>query len=171
MSSSEAARSLSESMSRAEGPSQTEKVDFVRAVFRGIEPDTEAARTVARKKQGETGAAPQVEILRRIPAQSAVESGHAVDDASARALALAAEVEKAVEDGDLDRFQPQALQALMSALCRLYAAGDEQGRQFDVLGERTSVTATDAMVLCGALLEAVDLQVFELALWQSWSSR
>ena len=35
--------------------------------------------------------------------------------------------------------------------------------------ERFSVTGTDAMILCGALLKAVDLQVFELGMWQSWS--
>lgn len=151
-----------------EEPSATEKVDFVKAVFRGIEPGTEAARIVERKKNGESE--PQVEVLRRIPAQSAPEAPIS-NEASAHMLALAAEIEKVVDDGNLDLLEHRAQQALMSALCRLYAANDERGNHFDVLGERTTVTATDAMVVCGALLKAVDLQVFELALWQSWSSR
>ncbi|WP_454857585.1 hypothetical protein [Rhizobium binxianense] len=149
-------------------PDAAEKIAFVRAVFKGIESGTEAARIVE-KKHGETGVAPQVEILRRIPAQSSPDPRQ--EELSAPMLTLAAEIEKAIAEDKPGRIDIQAQQALMSALCRLYAANDEHGNHFDALGERTTVTATDAMVLCGALLKAVDLQVFELALWQSWSSR
>lgn len=162
--------SSSECMVSACEPDAAEKVAFVKAVFKGIESGTEAARIVERKKQGEAGAAPQVEILRRIPAQPSPES-QPPHRLSASMLAVAAEIEQAVSDDDPGCIDVRAQQALMGALCRLYAANDERGNHFDVLSEQTTVTATDAMVLCGALLKAVDLQVFELALWQSWSSR
>ena len=161
--------SSSEVVAPVSEPDAAEKMAFVRAVFKGIESGTEAARIVEKKKQGETGAAPQVEILRRIPAQSSPEPRQ--EELSAPMLTLAAEIEKAIAEDEPCRIDIQAQQALMSALCRLYAANDEHGNHFDALGERTTVTATDAMVLCSALLKAVDLQVFELALWQSWSSR
>ena len=157
-----------ETMDSLREPDADEKVAFVKAVFRGIESGSEAARIVESKKQGEA-AASQVEILRRIPAQQAPEPR--AGELSAAIRALAAEMEQAIADDEPGRIDIEAQQALLSALCRLYAANDERGDHYDALGERTTVTATDAMVLCGALLKAVDLQVFELALWQSWSSR
>jgi NAD(P)-dependent dehydrogenase (short-subunit alcohol dehydrogenase family) len=95
----------------------------------------------------------------------------AVDQAeSEEALRVAAMIEKALADGDLNCLQPHAQQALIGALCRLYAANSEAGNRYPIVGGRTAVTATDVMVMCGALLKAVDLQVFELGMWQSWSS-
>lgn len=106
-------------------------------------------------------------MLRRIPAPAAI-----IDTPESKtALALAALIEKAIDDGDLGKVQPHAQQALVAALCKLYAAHAEAGERFNILGQRgATVAATDVMVMCGALLKAVDLQVFELGMWQSWSS-
>lgn len=156
-------------------PSSQDKAAFLKAMSKGIEPGTDAARTVARKsgKKGEAAApaaaapeAPKVEVLRRIPAPVKV-----VDTPeSAHALEFAARIEKMVETGDLQTLQPHAQQALIAALCKLYAANTEAGERYPALGQRSAVSATDVMILCGALLKAVDLQVFELGMWQSWSS-
>ena len=156
-------------------PSSQDKAAFLKAMSKGIEPGTDAARTVARKsgKKGEATApaaaapeAPKVEVLRRIPAPVKV-----VDTPeSAHALEFAARIEKMVETSDLQTLQPHAQQALIAALCKLYAANTEAGERYPALGQRSAVSATDVMILCGALLKAVDLQVFELGMWQSWSS-
>lgn len=156
-------------------PSSQDKAAFLKALSKGIAPGTDAARTVARKsgKKGEAAApaaaapeAPKVEVLRRIPAPVKV-----VDTPeSAHALEFAARIEKMVETGDLQTLQPHAQQALIAALCKLYAANTEAGERYPALGQRSAVSATDVMILCGALLKAVDLQVFELGMWQSWSS-
>ena len=37
--------------------------------------------------------------------------------------------------------------------------------------ERSGVTATDVMTTASGLLRAVNLAVFELGMWQSWSGR
>lgn len=156
-------------------PSSQDKAAFLKAMSKGIQPGTDAARTVARKsgKKAESAKpaapaqeAPKVEVLRRIPAPVKV-----VDTPqSAQALELAARIEKMVETGDLQTIQPHAQQALIAALCKLYAANTEAGDRYPVLGQRSAVSATDVMIVCGALLKAVDLQVFELGMWQSWSS-
>ncbi|MFN3891121.1 MAG: hypothetical protein ACK4MV_12040 [Beijerinckiaceae bacterium] len=152
----------------AKEPSPQEKADFVRAMSKGITPNTDAARKVEAKKKAapRTEAAPQVEVLRRIPAPAAVTSS----PESTEALRIAASIEKMLADGDLDRLQPHAQQALIAALCKYYAANTDAGNRYPVLGQRSAVTATDVMVMCGALLKAVDLQVFELGMWQSWSN-
>lgn len=183
MSSSEAV--LRHAAGLPEEPSEADKAAFVRAMYRGLEPGSEAARSVSRKRgdlaeaaveaEAATPAAPVAELLRRIPAQPAaadLRAGVPAGDAlSHQALALAAAVEAGLAEGRADALHPAAQQALLGALCRLYAAADEAGARFDALGPQSAVTATDAMIMCGALLKAVDLQVFELAVWQSWSAR
>lgn len=152
-----------------------DKADFLKALSKGIAPGTAAARTVARKSGNKSGKsapapaaaeAPKVEVLRRIPAPAKV----ADTPESREALALAARIEKMLEAGDLQTVQPHAQQALLAALCKLYAANTEAGERYGALGQRSAVSATEVMIMCGALLKAVDLQVFELGMWQSWSS-
>jgi hypothetical protein len=148
-------------------PTPTQKAAFAKAMYEGVKPGIKTARKVAQEKSDAAKPVQKVEILRKIAAPAApVETPD-----TARALQLAADIEKAIQDGDFERFQPEAQQALIGALCKLYSANNEMGNHFGVVGQRSAVTATDVMILCGALLKAVDLQVFELGLWQSWSSR
>lgn len=92
-------------------------------------------------------------------------------DASAQAQALAAAIDGALTEGRLNVLTPEALQALIAASCRLYSAHSEAGRLFVPLPERSEVMDTDVMVMASALLRAVNLQVFELGMWQSWTGR
>ena len=133
-----------------------------------------AAKKAPAKKAAKTATAPvaeelqnRVEILRKISATAPVET----TAKSAEVIALAKEIEKALETGDLDLLQPHAVQALFQALIKFYGANDENGNVYPILPGRLAVTGTDAMVVCGALLRAVDLQVFELGMFQSWSGR
>src|SRR3712207_3505620 len=90
---------------------------------------------------------------------------------SAQALALAAEIDRALDEGRLDALTPEALQGLIAASCRIYSAQSEAGHRFMPLPERSGVMDTDVMVMASALLKAVNLQVFELGMWQSWTGR
>lgn len=158
-------------------PTPMQKAAFAKAMYEGVKPGVKTARKVAqdksdkeksdREKSDAAQPVQKVEILRKIAAPAVPVS----TPDTARALQLAADIEKAIRDGDVDRFQPEAVQALMGALCKLYSADNDLGNHYSIVGQRSAVTATDVMVLCGALLKAVDLQVFELGLWQSWSSR
>jgi hypothetical protein len=97
-------------------------------------------------------------------------AAEATDAHSAQALALAAEIEAALAAGRASLLAPEALQTLMGALCKAYAADIENGDSYPALPER-GATATDVMVVASALLRAADLQVFELGMWQSWTGR
>jgi hypothetical protein len=90
--------------------------------------------------------------------------------ASADATKLAGQMMQGITDGQLDVISAQALQTVMAATCRLYAARVEAGEQFVPLA-RNSVSATDVMVTASGLLKAADLAVFELGMWQSWTGR
>jgi hypothetical protein len=91
--------------------------------------------------------------------------------ASADAIRLAAEIEHSLADGRLDMLTPQALQALMAAACKAYAAQIEAGNPLAALAQRTTVTPTEVMVTASGLLRAANLAVFELGMWQSWTGR
>jgi len=104
-----------------------------------------------------------------LPRQSEAASGSAA--ASDQARQLAGEIKKSLAQGDLDVLAPEALQSLMAELCRLYSAQAEAGSEQPLLRAHSGVTATDAMVVASSLLKAVNLAVFELGMWQSWTGR
>lgn len=104
-------------------------------------------------------------------AANAARGAKAAGPAAVDAAELARELDTGLAEGRLDVLTPHALQTLMAALCRTYAANIEAGRTFPLLPERSAVSGTDVMVACGALLKAANLQVFELGMWQSWTGR
>ena len=90
---------------------------------------------------------------------------------SAEAARLAADLDHALAEGRLDVITPEALQAVIAAVCRIYSAHVEAGNQFLPLPNQNRVMDTDVMVMASSLLRAVNLQVFELGMWQSWTGR
>ena len=90
---------------------------------------------------------------------------------SAEATRLAAEIERALARGERDVLNKDALQALMAAVCRAYAAQVDAGEQLLPLPQRGGATATDVMITASGLLKAANLAVFELGMWQSWTGR
>ena len=118
-------------------------------------------------KAGKADKGPKVEILRKISAPVRSESRQTPE--SDQALALVRALEAKFDAGELDVLTPEATQALMGVICRIYGANQESGNKYSLLSGRAAVTGTDAMITCSALLKAVDLQVFELGMWQSWS--
>ena len=118
-------------------------------------------------------AAPRAQGPARPAAKAAkpVEVAADAATASAQALQLAAEVERSLADGRLDLLTAQALQALMAAACKAYAAQIEAGNPVAALAQRTTVTPTEVMVTASGLLRATNLAVFELGMWQSWTGR
>jgi len=63
------------------------------------------------------------------------------------------------------------IQAMLASAVRLYAerAQERDGALPAFAADAT--TATDVMVTVTAMLKAVNLQVFELGMWQAWSGR
>jgi hypothetical protein len=103
----------------------------------------------------------------RPAAKPAVTAGNG---ASADAKRLTAALERGIVDGRLDVVNAEALQKLIAAACRVYTARTEAGEKFMPI-PKNSISATDVMVTASGLLRAVDLAVFELGMWQSWTGR
>ena len=89
---------------------------------------------------------------------------------SADAIKLAGEIEKAFKKSDA-AVSEEAMQTLMGALCRVYAAQVENGANYTPIAEGQIVSPTGVMVTASGLLRAANLAVFELGMWQSWTGR
>jgi hypothetical protein len=89
---------------------------------------------------------------------------------SADAIKLAAQIEPAFKKSD-DAISEDAMQTLMGALCRIYAAQVENGAKYTPIAEGQIVSPTGVMVTASGMLRAANLAVFELGMWQSWTGR
>jgi hypothetical protein len=71
-----------------------------------------------------------------------------------------------------DALSDGEVQALLARAVRLYAERvAERGEPLPAFPEGAPVTATDAVVTTTAILKAVNVQLFELGMWQAWSGR
>jgi len=63
------------------------------------------------------------------------------------------------------------IQSMLAKAVRLYAErADEQDGALPAFAS-DAATATEVMVTVTAMLKAVNLQVFELGMWQAWSGK
>jgi hypothetical protein len=64
------------------------------------------------------------------------------------------------------------IQAMLAHAVRLYAARtDESEDALPAFPADMAMTQTEVVVTVTAMLKAVNLQVFELGMWQAWSGR
>jgi hypothetical protein len=63
------------------------------------------------------------------------------------------------------------VQRHMESAVRAYGQLLDAGHTRPILADNHRITATDAVRAASALLAAVNLEVFELALWQSWGGQ
>ena len=68
---------------------------------------------------------------------------------------------------DPDRVPDAALRALISNAVRLYAVKAEAGMRTPLPADGGGVTITDAMLTITDLLHALNVQLFELSMWQA----
>jgi hypothetical protein len=131
------------------------------------------AAKVAAKPTGKGAPEP----VRRAHAKKVAGPPHAkstpnvIEDVSAAAEKLAADIDRALAAGRTDMLTADAIQALMAVACRSYSAQVEAGGNFLPLAARNQVTSTDVMVTASGLLKSANLAVFELGMWQSWTGR
>jgi hypothetical protein len=65
----------------------------------------------------------------------------------------------------------ETVQRLLAAAVRLYAAHAEQASGTPAFAPDSDITATEVAMTCTAMLEAVEVEVFELGMWQVWGTR
>jgi hypothetical protein len=65
------------------------------------------------------------------------------------------------------------LQRLLEDVVRAYAGRQQDGERFPAFASDQTgvpVTGTDAVITAAAILEATNVEIFELGLWRAWGS-
>jgi len=63
----------------------------------------------------------------------------------------------------------EVVQEGFTAMVRLYSVKFQLGERWEPFTEDSMVPATAAMIMCTTMMRAVNVEVFELGMWQSWS--
>jgi len=124
----------------------------------------------AKAGAAKAGAAKAGAVKARKPAAKPAQPEHAFA-LNAQAQDLTKALIAAFQAGSLHEIEPRIQQGLIAALLKIYGAQIEEGATHALVGGRTALTSTDAMIACHSLLKAADLQVFDLGVWQSWTGR
>jgi hypothetical protein len=90
------------------------------------------------------------------------------EDLAAATASIAEAVDAAIASGDVSGIADATIQQLITAAARLYAARAEQSGYLAATAPG-ALNATQGMIVTSALLRSVNVQLFELGLWQSWA--
>jgi hypothetical protein len=83
---------------------------------------------------------------------------------------MSSQTEATVSAGE--RISDAEIQAMLAKAVQLYAErAAEREDALPAFPAGAHVTATDVVVTVTAMLKAVNLQVFELGMWQAWSGK
>jgi Mn-containing catalase len=73
----------------------------------------------------------------------------------------------ALEDGA--ELSDEMVQDAMTALTRLYTVKFQLGERWSPFSDSQVVPATSVMIMTTAMCRAVNVELFELGMWQAWS--
>ncbi|MGE0745978.1 MAG: hypothetical protein AB7K86_12055 [Rhodospirillales bacterium] len=68
-----------------------------------------------------------------------------------------------------DEVPPELIQEMMTAMVRLYTVRFQVGERFAPFLMTRDMPATSVMIMSTAMLRAVNLELFELGMFQAWS--
>ena len=78
----------------------------------------------------------------------------------------------AAQAGDTVAGVPAELvQKILELGTRLYSAEMQSGRNLSAFTRGHGVSATDVMITSTAMLKSVNIQLFELGMWQMWATK
>lgn len=86
------------------------------------------------------------------------------------ATELARRFAEAADEGAIHAVDDAHLGTVFASAIRLLAAKAQEGEVPCTFAGNNTLSATDAVIACTAILESVELAVFELAAWQAVSN-
>ena len=83
---------------------------------------------------------------------------------------IAANFAEVIEDNKLADVSDASLAQLFAIVVKLYGAKAQLGNPPPPFARNSGITPQDVMIGATGMLEGVNVPLFDLALWQSWSS-
>ena len=97
------------------------------------------------------------------------EGGEVIAHIPDEEAALRAFAKRLAEVPEGEPIPNEVIQEGLTAMVRLYSVKFQLGERWEPFSEGDMVPATAAMIMCTTMLKAVNVEVFELGMWQSWS--
>lgn len=95
--------------------------------------------------------------------------GDLLADVSEETAALKAFAEKMLALKDGEEMPKELVQEAMTALTRLYTVRFQVGERWSPFEGHRQMPATSVMIMSTAMLKAVNVELFELGMWQAFS--
>ena len=83
---------------------------------------------------------------------------------------IAANFAEVIEDNKLGDVSAESLAQLFAIVVKLYGAKAQLGNPPRPFARNSGITPQDVMIGATGMLEGVNVPLFDLALWQSWSN-
>jgi len=83
---------------------------------------------------------------------------------------IAANFAEVIEDNKLADVSDESLAQLFAIVVKLYGAKAQLGNPPRPFARNSGITPQDVMIGATGMLEGVNVPLFDLALWQSWSN-
>jgi hypothetical protein len=97
------------------------------------------------------------------------EGGELIADVPEEERELRAFARRVAEIPEGESIPDEVIQEGLTALVRLYSVKFQLGDRWPPFSEGRPVPATAAMIMSTAMMRAVNVEVFELGMWQAWS--
>ena len=103
-------------------------------------------------------------------ARIAQETGDPLANVDKDTEALKALAQKLIELPDGEAPSQEMIQEGLDALTKLYTVRFQEGERWDPFPNGRAMPVTSVMIMSTAMLQAVNIELFELGMWQAWSS-
>lgn len=102
-------------------------------------------------------------------ARIAQESGDPLANVDVETEKLKELARKILEVPEGKSLSNEMVQEGLGALTRLYTVRFQEGERFDPFANGRGMPVTSVMIMSTAMLQAVNIELFELGMWQAWS--
>ena len=102
-------------------------------------------------------------------AEDLPEGGEVIAHIPDEEAALRAFAKRMAEVPEGESIPNEVIQEGFTAMARLYSVKFQLGERWEPFAENSMVPATAVMIMCTTMMRAVNVETFELGMWQSWS--
>lgn len=102
-------------------------------------------------------------------ARIAQETGDPLANVDHETAALKSLAQQILDLPDDQAPTPEMIQQGLDALTKLYTVRFQEGERFDPFPNGRGMPVTSVMIMSTAMLQAVNIKLFELGMWQAWS--
>ena len=103
------------------------------------------------------------------PAEGYGDAGDLLADSAEETAVLRALAQRILDQPEGEELPDELVQQALTAMTRLYTVKFQMGERWRPFTSDRPMPATAVMIMSTAMLKSVNLELFELGMWQAWS--